>query len=118
MSMTFLLPYTPPYPPDLCTKSNSSVILLAVTTALAEVANRLRVPYPVVLVLAGLALSLLPGLPPVSLAPNLVFFVFLPPLLFSSAWQLSWSAFSSRAAADCACWPLAACCFRWCWWRP
>lgn len=72
------------------------VILLAVTTALAEVANRLRVPYPVVLVLAGLGLSLLPGLPTISLAPNLVFFVFLPPLLFSSAWQLSWSAFRAE----------------------
>ena len=72
------------------------VILLAVTTALAEVANRMRVPYPVVLVLAGLGLSLLPGLPRVALAPNLVFFVFLPPLLFSSAWQLSWSAFRAE----------------------
>ncbi|GAB3636869.1 Na+/H+ antiporter [Hymenobacter arcticus] len=72
------------------------VILLAVTTALAEVANRLNIPYPVVLVLAGLGLSLLPGLPPVSLAPNLVFFVFLPPLLFASAWQLSWSAFRAE----------------------
>ncbi|MDJ0364996.1 Na+/H+ antiporter [Hymenobacter sp. H14-R3] len=72
------------------------VILLAVTTALAEVANRMNIPYPVVLVLAGLGLSLLPGLPPVSLAPNLVFFVFLPPLLFASAWQLSWSAFRAE----------------------
>ena len=72
------------------------VILLAVTTALAEAANRLRIPYPVVLVLAGLVLSLLPGLPPVVLAPNLVFFVILPPLLYSSAWQLSWSAFRAE----------------------
>ncbi len=73
------------------------VILLAVTTALAEVANRLRVPYPVLLVVAGLALSGLPGLPPVALAPNLVFFVFLPPLLYASAWELSWSAFRAEA---------------------
>ncbi len=72
------------------------VLLLAVTTALAEVANRLRVPYPVLLVLAGLALSLLPELPPVVLAPNLVFFVFLPPLLYASAWALSWSAFRAE----------------------
>ncbi|NML66190.1 Na+/H+ antiporter [Hymenobacter sp. RP-2-7] len=73
------------------------VILLAVTTALAEVANRLSIPYPVLLVLAGLGLSLLPGLPPVVLAPELVFFVFLPPLLYASAWELSWSAFRSEA---------------------
>ena len=72
-------------------------ILLAVTTALAEVANRLRIPYPVLLVLAGLGLSCLPGLPPVTLAPNLVFFVFLPPLLYSSAWGLSWPAFKAEA---------------------
>ena len=73
------------------------VILLAVTTALAEVANRLHIPYPVLLVLAGLALTLVPGLPPVVLAPELVFFVFLPPLLYASAWELSWSAFRAEA---------------------
>lgn len=90
------------------------VILLAVTTALAEVANRLRVPYPVLLVLAGLALSVLPGLPPVVLAPSLVFFVFLPPLLYASAWELSWSAFRAEArpitwlAVGCVLFSLAA----------
>ncbi len=72
------------------------IALLAVTSALAEAANRLRVPYPVVLVLAGLGLSLVPGLPTVALAPETVFFVFLPPLLYASAWTLSWSAFRAE----------------------
>jgi len=72
------------------------IALLAVTSALAEAANRLRIPYPVVLVLAGLGLSLVPGLPLVALAPETVFFVFLPPLLYASAWQLSWSAFRAE----------------------
>ena len=93
--MTFFFYYPYPYPLPMH-EVELLVILLAVTTALAEVANRLRVPYPVVLVLAGLGLSLLPGLPRVALAPNLVFFVFLPPLLFASAWQLSWSAFRAE----------------------
>src|ERR687884_510995 len=44
-----------------------------------------RVPYPVFLVVGGLALSLVPGLPAIELPPDLVFLIFLPPLLYSAA---------------------------------
>ena len=50
-------------------------------------------PYPIVLVLAGLALSLVPGIPRVTLNPDLIFLVVLPPLLFSAAWLTSWRDF-------------------------
>ena len=65
------------------------LILLALVAVFAVVARRLAMPYPIVLVIAGLGISLVPGLPRISLNPDLVFVVFLPPLLYSSAWVMS-----------------------------
>lgn len=66
--------------------------LLLLVAIVAGLARRLNISYPIVLVLAGLVASLIPhaSLP---LAPDVVFFVFLPPLLFSAAWQTSWREF-------------------------
>ncbi len=63
------------------------ILLLAIIAVFASVARRLKVPYPILLVLAGLALSFLPHVPRVPLSPDVVFFVFLPPLLYAAAWQ-------------------------------
>lgn len=63
--------------------------LLVAVTALALLAGRLNVPYPILLVLGGLVLGFVPGLPPVSLAPEVVFLVFLPPLLQAAGWYTS-----------------------------
>ncbi|MFL5458297.1 MAG: Na+/H+ antiporter [Myxococcales bacterium] len=70
------------------------LFLLLMVVALAALARWLRTPYPIVLVLAGLALSFVPGIPKVSLDPQVVFFVILPPLIYSAAWLTSWTAFS------------------------
>jgi monovalent cation/hydrogen antiporter len=59
--------------------------LLAAASLLAAVARYVNVPYPVVLVIGGAALTALPGVPTVRIAPQVVFFVFLPPLLYSAA---------------------------------
>ncbi len=67
--------------------------LLVVVVALAVVAPRLKVPYPILLVLGGLVLGFVPGLPVFALNPELVFLLFLPPLLYSSAWSTSWRDF-------------------------
>ena len=67
--------------------------LLAASVALALVARRLRVPLAVVLVLGGMALALVPGLPTVELDPQLVLALFLPPLLQASAYRTDWPAF-------------------------
>ncbi len=56
-------------------------------------ANRLKLPYPIVLLIAGLALSLIPHVPRVPLNPEVVFLVFLPPLLYRAAWLTSWREF-------------------------
>jgi CPA1 family monovalent cation:H+ antiporter len=64
-------------------------LLLVVSTVLAVIARRLAVPYPVALVIGGLALSFVPGLPVIELEPDLVFLLFLPPILFAAGYFTS-----------------------------
>jgi CPA1 family monovalent cation:H+ antiporter len=63
--------------------------LLGAVTVLAGAARWIGLPSPVVLVLCGLLVGLVPGLPTVHLDPNLVFFVFLPPLLYGAGFNSS-----------------------------
>jgi CPA1 family monovalent cation:H+ antiporter len=67
--------------------------LLAVAVALGIAARRLKVPYPILLVVGGLLLSLQPWAPPVKLDPQVVFFLFLPPLLYAAAFNTEWGEF-------------------------
>jgi Na+/H+ antiporter len=69
------------------------LLLLVMVAAFAVVAHRLNVPYPIVLVLAGLAISFVPHMPRIPLDPSLVFLIFLPPLLYAAAWTTSWREF-------------------------
>jgi monovalent cation/hydrogen antiporter len=73
--------------------------LLVVVVALATLATRLKIPYPILLVLGGSALGFVPGLPPVELDPELVFLLFLPPLLYVSAIFTSWRDFRANVRA-------------------
>ncbi|MEY2535939.1 MAG: monovalent cation/hydrogen antiporter [bacterium] len=61
------------------------MMLLLAIALLAQLAGRLHVPYPVFLVLGGLAIALIPGSPRIQLEPDVVFLVFLPPLLYAAA---------------------------------
>jgi CPA1 family monovalent cation:H+ antiporter len=63
--------------------------MVAAIVLLRMLANRLRVAYPILLVLAGLAVGFVPGLPRVHVDPELIFFIFLPPLLYAAAWDIS-----------------------------
>jgi Na+/H+ antiporter len=63
--------------------------LLGAVTVLAGAARRVGVPPPMVLVLCGLLVGLVPGLPSVTLEPDLVFFVFLPPLIYGAGFNSS-----------------------------
>lgn len=73
-----------------------ALALLLATAMLTTLARRFQTPYPIVLVIGGLVLSLLPRLPHISLNPDLVFLVFLPPLVFSGAFNTSWRDFRSN----------------------
>lgn len=75
---------------------NSLLLVLAllfVITMLTMLSGKLRIPYPIFLVIAGLAISLLPGMPRIRIDPELIFLIFLPPILFSAAWQIPWADF-------------------------
>ena len=65
------------------------IAMLFAMVTLTAIARRLLVPVPIVLVLGGLALGLLPGAPDLRLEPDLVFLVFLPPILWSAAYGTS-----------------------------
>src|SRR5881396_586968 len=61
------------------------LLLLAVAAGLHLLAERLMVPTPALLVVGGLALAVVPGLPSVELDPEVIFLVFVPPLLYRAA---------------------------------
>ncbi len=73
--------------------------LLVAVAALATLAARLRIPYPILLVIGGSLLGFVPGLPRVELDPELVFLLFLPPLLYVSALFTSWRDFRANVRA-------------------
>ncbi len=70
------------------------LLLLLFVAAFGALACRLKIPYPIILVIAGLLLGFIPGIPRVSLNPDMIFFAVLPPLLYSAAWRTSWREFS------------------------
>src|SRR5215469_8259069 len=64
--------------------------MLLVVAALALLARKLHIPYPILFVIGGLLLGFVPGIPRVHLNPELVFVFFLPPLLYPAALFTSW----------------------------
>ena len=74
-------------------------VLLMMMAALVVIAKKIELPYPVMLVLGGLAVSFIPRLPQVKLDPNLVLFFFLPALLYPAALFTSWRDFRRNLRA-------------------
>ena len=64
--------------------------LIIAIVLLVMLANKIRVAYPIILVVAGLIVSFMPGLPHVRIDPDMIFLIILPPLLFEAAWAISW----------------------------
>jgi CPA1 family monovalent cation:H+ antiporter len=69
------------------------LLMFAVLAAVALVAKRLRIAPSILLVVAGIWIALVPGLPPITLAPELVLLVILPPLIYSAGVAMSWREF-------------------------
>ncbi|MGH8647363.1 MAG: cation:proton antiporter [Gammaproteobacteria bacterium] len=72
------------------------ILLLMAVLALTTVARKLLIPYPILLVIGGLVLGLIPGLPTIDLDPDLVFLVFRPPILWAAAYFTSWREFRAN----------------------
>jgi Na+/H+ antiporter len=68
-------------------------LILALIAVLAVIAKGTRQPYPIVFLIGGIALAFVPGMPAIKLAPDLVFLVFLPPLIFGDAYVTDWRQF-------------------------
>lgn len=77
------------------------LLLLLLVVIFAALAQRLKIPYPIVLVLAGLLLAFVPGIPRINLNPELVFLVVLPPLLYGAAWTISWRGLVNNILTIC-----------------
>jgi monovalent cation/hydrogen antiporter len=75
------------------------LLLLLFVVAFGTLARKLQIPYPIVLVIAGGLLGFIPGIPKIALNPDVIFFVILPPLLYSAAWVTSWREFSYNLAS-------------------
>src|SRR6476469_7212420 len=69
------------------------LVLLAVLVAAALIARRLNTAPSIVLVIAGVVLALIPGLPRIELAPEFVLLVILPPLIYAAGVSMSWREF-------------------------
>src|SRR5882762_7567165 len=76
-------------------------VLLFFVVVFAWLARKLETPYPIVLVVAGLLLGFVPGIPKVSLNPDIVFLIVLSPLLYSAAWLTPWREFKFNLVSIC-----------------
>ena len=70
-------------------------LLLFGIIVLAIFSNKFKFPFPIVLIFTGIIISLIPGLPPVSLQPEIIFLIFLPPLLSEASWNTNWYNFKA-----------------------
>ena len=69
------------------------IFLILIILALVMLANKMKIAYPIILVLGGLLLSFTSFFSDITIDPDAVFFIFLPPLLYEAAWQTSWKEF-------------------------
>src|SRR5262249_55590416 len=84
------------YPSAAMKPVEAMVLLMCAVVAVVMLGRRLGISYPIALVLGGLGIALVPGLPVVQLDPDLVLLLFLPPLLYATAWFTSWHEFKAN----------------------
>lgn len=69
------------------------IVLLTVVSLFSMLSDKLRISYPIFLVICGLFIGFIPNVLDITLEPDLVFLIFLPPLLYAAAWNTSWKDF-------------------------
>jgi len=77
------------------------LLLLLFIVGFGLLARKLAAPYPIVMVIGGLILGFVPAVPEISLNPDLIFMVILPPLLYAAAWTTSWRDFRHNIGTIC-----------------
>ena len=66
------------------------LILIFAIVFIMMVADKIKVAYPILLIVAGLLISFIPGISNIKINPEFIFLIFLPPLLYEAAWAISW----------------------------
>ncbi|QXU43100.1 cation:proton antiporter [Pedobacter sp. D749] len=72
------------------------IFILAVMIGLSAIADRIKIPYPILLIIAGIAVGFVPSLPPIDINPEIIFLIFLPPLLYDAAFNISFNEFKTN----------------------
>jgi len=72
------------------------IFILAVMIGLSAIADKIRIPYPILLISAGIAIGFIPSLPVIEISPEVIFLIFLPPLLYDAAFNISFKEFRTH----------------------
>jgi len=72
------------------------IFILAVMIGLSALADKVKLPYPILLIVAGIAVGFVPSIPDIELNPEIVFLIFLPPLLYDAAFNISFQTFRTN----------------------
>ncbi|MEP6684733.1 MAG: Na+/H+ antiporter [Parafilimonas sp.] len=72
------------------------IFLITILVVLSAFTDKIKLPYPILLVFAGLIIGFVPFLPNLKLDPDIVFLIFLPPLLYDAAFKTSWLEFKKE----------------------
>ncbi len=72
------------------------IFIMALMIGLSALAENIKIPYPILLIIAGIAVGFTPSLPDIELDPEIVFLVFLPPLLYDAAFNISFPDFKTN----------------------
>lgn len=72
------------------------IFIMAIMIGLSAMADKVKLPYPVLLIVAGIGLGFIPAMPAVVINPDIVFLIFLPPLLYDAAFNISFQEFRTH----------------------
>lgn len=72
------------------------IFIMTILIVLSAFADKIKLPYPILLIIVGLVIGFVPALPDLELNPEIVFLVFLPPILFDAAFKTSWHDFKKE----------------------
>lgn len=72
------------------------IFILALMIGLSAVADKIKLPYPILLISAGIAIGFIPELPNIEINPEIIFLIFLPPLLYDAAFNISFTEFKTN----------------------
>jgi Na+/H+ antiporter len=72
------------------------IFILAIMIGLSAIADKVKLPYPILLIIGGIGVGFVPSIPNIALNPEIVFLLFLPPLLYDAAFNISYQTFKTN----------------------